>query len=170
MASGTEFRLRIKGIQYPPRSMADPSVTVQEVMASHFYKQDAHYLFYEEQPEGYEQVWKTRVKRRGALLEIHRQGPLGNSMIFEPGKTYRTEYATPFGTLMLDVVTRSVEVMPPGDAEEYCAERAAESAIGRAAESAAAGEERAWQDVKIVYTLENQGETLGEYELYIERI
>ena len=169
MAAGREIRVRIRGIQYPPRTSADmdgadrdetdrDSVcissaaenpqsmeTVQEVDASYFFRAGAHYLLYEEQPEGFEQVFKTRVKRREQRLEINRQGSMGGSMVFEPGKTYRTEYATPFGILLLDIVTETVEVIPGSD-------------IG------------SWRNVKVRYTLENQGEDLGKYELYIESI
>lgn len=169
MSEDRELRLRIRGVRrlFPTE---EPAVTVQEVDASYFYQRDAHYLFYAECPEGSGQALRTRVKRRGTLLEIHRQGPFGNSMVFEPGKAYRTEYATPFGTLPLDVVTRSVEVMPPGDAEEYGAGNGAGYGTENGAGNAPVGEERVWQDVRIVYTLEYQGESLGEYELYIERI
>ena len=78
-------------------------------------------------------------------MEIDRHGPVGGNMVFEPGTTWRTEYGTPFGRLPLDIVTESVEVMPDDGAGN-------------------------WQNVKIKYTLRNQGEALGEYELYIERI
>ena len=153
MAARREIRLRIRGIQYRARtaegtqdgSGVQPAVTVQEVAASYFCRAGSHYLFYEEQPEGFEQAFKTRVKRRGEHLEIDRQGPVGGNMVFEPGKTWRTEYGTPFGRLPLDIVTESVEVMPDDGAGN-------------------------WQNVKIKYTLMNQGEALGEYELYIERI
>ena len=64
-------------------------------------------------------------------------------MIFESGKPYRTEYATPFGLLMLDIITKSVERFPV----EECSE--------------------GWPGVKIVYTLENEGQAVGEYELVI---
>lgn len=176
MEAGRELRLRVRGIQYLPRTAEEggaqgrtdspvpeghaiePAVTVQEVAASYFYRRDAHYLFYEEQPEGFEQALRTRVKRRGNILEICRQGPLGSSMIFEPGKTYRTEYVTPFGAVMLDVVTRAVEIQAFGEPSD-----------NRAGE-VPADDGQVWQDVKIRYALENQGESLGEYELYIEKI
>lgn len=166
MVAGREMRLRIRGIQYPAQtvegaqeeSTAQPVVTVQEVTASYFCRAGSHYLFYEEQPEGFEQAFKTRVKRRGKHLEIDRQGPAGSSMVFESGKTWRTEYGTPFGRLPLDIVTETLEVMQDEDSMERAEADIPDDGAGN------------WQNVKIKYTLMNQDETLGEYELYIERI
>ena len=159
MAAGREIRVRIRGIQYGNSEFLE---TVQEVGASYFFRAGAHYLLYEEQPEGFEQIFKTRVKRRGQRLEINRQGPMGSSMVFEPGKTFRTEYATPFGMLLLDIVTETVEVMPePVDSVEDGSRSRTDVPDDDAGN---------WQNVKLKYTLFNQGETLGEYELYIERI
>lgn len=157
MAAGREIRLRIRGIQY---DNFEPVETVQEVQASYFCRAGAHYLLYEEQPEGFERIFKTRVKRRGQRLEINRQGPMGSCMVFEPGKTFRTEYATPFGTLLLDIVTEAVEIMAAGGSRIPANDR-----INRTDNDSGN-----WQNVKIQYTLMNQGEALGEYELYLERI
>lgn len=159
MAAGREIRVRIRGIQY---DNPEPVETVQEVQASYFFRAGAHYLLYEEQPEGFDQVIKTRVKRRGEYLEVNRQGSMGGSMVFKPGKTFRTEYATPFGILLLDIVTETVEIVPePVDGVENGSRSRADVPDDDAGN---------WQNVKIKYSLINQGETLGEYELYIERI
>ncbi len=165
-----EVWLRIRGEWYPPRGTAgsdtqaqgtaadgagrsvqeasEPVVTVQEVKATCYYKAGAYYIFYEEQPEGQEQPLKVRIKRRERLMEIHRQGEMGSRMVFEPGKSYRTDYATPFGSLPLDIETHSVELLTAESLEER----------------------ESWQDVKIRYRLSNQGEALGEYELSIEKM
>lgn len=165
MAAGREIRLRICGIQYPPRivggtrdeNTVQPVVTMQEVVASYYCRAGAHYLFYEEQPEGFEQAFRTRVKRRGKQLEIDRQGTAGGRMVFVPGKTWRTEYATPFGRLLFDIVTKTVEIAPDKSFSKDSREDMDDDA-------------QDWRNVKIKYTLENQGESLGEYELYIETI
>ncbi len=76
-------------------------------------------------------------------MEMVRQGSLGSRMVFEPGKTYRTEYSTPFGKLFLDVMTKSVVLE---DGEEACPR------------------------VRADYTLENAGQCVGTYRLMIEEI
>lgn len=151
MAAGQRLQLTITGIQYPPQAEDNqieageqqPVVITQEVSAEYFCRDGSHYLFYEEQIEGAPQRSKTRIKLKGQVVELNRQEPMGHCMIFESGKPYRTEYATPFGILMLDIITKSVERF----SVEECPE--------------------GWPGVKIVYTLENEGQAVGEYELVI---
>jgi uncharacterized beta-barrel protein YwiB (DUF1934 family) len=153
---GKQIQLTITGIHHPPRTAAgisdnteqravEPVVTRQEVQAEYFRRGDSHYLFYQEQPEGYPQPLQTRVKLKSGCLEIHRQGIMGSHLVFEEDKSYRTDYGTLYGTLALDVVTTSVQV----------------------AESKEDREE--WPGVAVVYVLEESGAPLGEYCLRIER-
>lgn len=147
MAAGQRLQVTITGIQYPPRAEQrageQPVVITQEVSAEYFCRGESHYLLYEEQTEGASQSSKTRIKLKGSTVELNRQGPIGHCMIFESGKPYRTEYATPFGMLMLDIATRSVERLSGENGSD------------------------GWPGVKIVYTLENEGQAVGEYELTI---
>ncbi len=172
MGGGRACRLSITGLQYPPRAQGlhikenntqdshgytEPVVTVQEVCAEYFYRSGSHYLFYEEQPEGCPAVLKTRIKRKGGMVEICRQGAMGSNMVFEAGGRYRTEYPTPFGTLLLDIVTETVEVEEDDSARALPDDISGEDGSG-------------WPDVKICYLLENQGEIMGEYELSIRKL
>ncbi len=154
MAGGKTCRLIITGRQYLPED-TEPVVTVQEVCAEYFCRNGIHYLFYQEQPEGCQDVLKTRVKRKGGTVEICRQGGAGSSMIFEAGRRYRTQYPTPFGALLLDIVTESVET--EDDAEAASGNGAGENGNG-------------WPDVRIRYLLENQETVVGEYELSIRTL
>lgn len=166
-SKGKPCRLIVTGLQYPLRPQGpervfavedEPLITVQEVEARYFQKEESHYLFYEEQPEGYPAILKTRVKRKGSKVEIQRRGPMGGSMVFEAGKCCRTEYGTPFGVLLLDIVTHSVEIEGCGAEQEGFENGETEEDCGD------------WPDVKIRYSLEDQGELLGEYELRIQKI
>lgn len=156
MAAGQRLQLTITGIQYPPRAgegqardgqagagEQQPVVVTQEVSAEYFCRDGSHYLFYEERMEGAPRGSRTRIKLKDQVVELKRQGPMGHCMVFESGKPYRTEYATPFGLLMLDIMTKSVERFP---SEGYSG---------------------GWPGVRIVYALENEGQAVGEYELMI---
>ena len=158
MAGGRACRLSITGLQYLPE-YAEPIVTVQEVRGEYFYRNGSHYLFYEEQPEGCQDVLRTRVKRRDGAVEICRQGSMGSNMVFEAGKRYRTEYPTTFGVLLLDIVTQTVETESP-------AQTASENGPG----DGAAENGSVWPDVKIRYRLENGETVVGEYELSIRTL
>ncbi len=145
MAAGQKIHITITGRQYPAQAGAadEPFVTVQEAEAEYFQKGESNYLFYEEQPEGYPTPLKTRIKRKGETLEIHRQGPGGSAMFFAPGQSYRTEYYTPYGMLLLDIVTDKLTV---GDSAE-----------------------NEWAETTVEYALYNEGEVLGNYRIVIEQ-
>lgn len=154
MAGGRECCLVITGMQYLPE-YAEPIVTVQEVRAEYFFRNGSHYLFYEEQPEGSRDVLKTRVKRKGGTVELCRQGSMGSNMVFEAGKRYRTEYPTPFGVLLLDIVTEAVET---------------EDSARALSEDGSGEKESGWPDVRIRYLMENGETVMGEYELSIRSL
>lgn len=143
MASGQKINITITGIQYPVGAGEDEAVTtIQKVEAELFARDKSLYLFYMEHPEGFPAPVRTRIKLKEGTLEIHRQGPGGSTMFFAPGQCYRTEYPTPYGVLLLDIVTKSVEV-------EHLLE----------------GE---WPRVTIEYVLQNDGEDMARYKLSIE--
>lgn len=143
MASGQKIHITITGIQYPVGATEEEAVTtVQEVEAELFARDKSLYLFYMEHPEGFPAPVRTRIKLKEGTLEIHRQGPGGSTMFFAPGQSYRTEYPTPYGVLLLDIVTKSVvmEQNPEGG----------------------------WPRVTIEYILQNDGEDMACYRLSIE--
>ena len=147
MASGQKIQITITGIQYPVGAgQEEPVITVQETEAEYFCRGDSHYLFYMEQPEGFPAPLRTRIKLKKQTLEIHRQGPGGSTMFFAPGQMYRTEYFTPYGVLLLDIVTASVNVAGDNTGEVV---------------------NNMWPDVKIEYTLQNDGEDMACYKLSI---
>ena len=145
MAAGQKIDITITGTQYPAQAGAadEPVITIQRTQAEYFQKGESHYLFYEEQPEGFPAPLKTRIKRKGETLEIHRQGPGGSTMFFAPGQTYCTEYYTPYGKLFLDIVTDKL-------------------VIGSAKDSA-------WAETVVEYALYSDGEILAHYRIVIEQ-
>ena len=53
---------------------------------------------------------KTRIKWKENQLELVRQGAVGTHMIFEENQIHVTDYATPYGSLLLGVNTKTVKV------------------------------------------------------------
>ena len=85
---------------------------VETVVDAEYYNRNGtHYLLYEEKEEGDGQVSKNRIKCKGNRLELIRQGILNTHMVFEEGKTHMTPYQTPYGQMVLGIVTRSVKLM-----------------------------------------------------------
>lgn len=142
MASGQKIQITITGVQYPVGADEEEAVTtVQKVEAEYFQKGSSFYLFYVEHPEGFPAPVRTRIKLKEGTLEIHRQGPGGSTMVFAPGQSYRTEYPTPYGVLIMDIVTTALNVEP--------------GAVGE------------WPAVAIEYVLQNDGEDMARYKLTI---
>lgn len=79
-------------------------------LAEYFQKNGSHYLLYEEQQEGASGTLKNRIKCRGKLVELTRQGMVQTHMIFEENKKHMTRYATPYGEIMLGIHTKNVSV------------------------------------------------------------
>ena len=133
---GEKVCLTITGTQYPAGE-TEPVTTIQKFEALFIQKGETCYWLYEEKIEGARELRKARIKHKGKVLEIVRHS--GN-MVFDVENVYRTEYRTPYGKLILDIVTKSVERQQAED--------------GSVA-------------IKAFYTLENAGQPFGEYELHI---
>lgn len=101
-----EVLLTISGLQGGGESVART-----EADAQYFQRNGSHYLLFEEKIEGFPQPFKSRIKLKERLLELSRQGAAGIRMIFEEGKTHVTNYATPYGELVLGISTGRVQVL-----------------------------------------------------------
>lgn len=103
-----EVRLTISGLHSVGEAGEDNVETV--VKAEYFERGGSHYLFYQEKSSEGVLSSDNRIKFRDRLLELNRRGGLETRMVFEEGKSYTTSYATPYGSLLLDIHTKSVQV------------------------------------------------------------
>ena len=95
------------------------SVTELSTAADYEEKDGCIYIFYEE-AEGQEPeaVCRNLIKIEGSVLEVTKRGPISSRMVFEAGKLHRTDYATPYGTLRLEVSTRRLTLSLQEDGAE----------------------------------------------------
>lgn len=98
--------LSISGLQWGADMDEDNIETVVE--AEYFKKNDSHYLLYEEMMEGFSKPTRNRIKFKGNILELSRQGILNAHMVFEENKKHMTDYVTPYGNLLLGIDTGKV--------------------------------------------------------------
>ena len=70
------------------------------------------FLFYSETTESAGGNAKCRLKLKSGLLELTKSGETNTRMVFETGKEYLTDYATPYGTLRLGILTHSMNITP----------------------------------------------------------
>ncbi len=90
---------------------ADDNGSVEtKVRAEYFKRNESHYLLYEEKEEGFGQTSQNRIKFRGNMLELTRQGLLNTHMVFEENKRHMTPYQTPYGQMLLEIHTKKVDM------------------------------------------------------------
>lgn len=85
------------------------TVTELKAQGQYFEKDGSRYLMYEERDADTGAVTKSTLKIRDCLLELSKSGTVRSRMLFEPGKTHRTSYVTPYGTLLLEVCTEDIK-------------------------------------------------------------
>lgn len=80
-----------------------------------FYQcKDGFYVLYEEPADSNCQRQKpgtkNRIHLRSCVLELTKKGQINARMVLEPGRRHRTDYVTPWGTLLLETDTRRLDV------------------------------------------------------------
>ena len=76
----------------------------------YFYKNGKHYLLYEEVMEGETQVTKNRIKVGPDYMELTKNGVVSVHMVFEKNKKNLTHYYTPYGSLMIGIDAKKVDI------------------------------------------------------------
>ncbi|MBQ7775140.1 MAG: DUF1934 domain-containing protein [Lachnospiraceae bacterium] len=103
-----EVSIKIKGKQcYPQGECAE---TVTEVTGEYHLRNGSHYVMYEEREAGFAEGTKCMLKIRGDIIELTRKGLLQSRMVFEKDKLHMTDYSTPYGSMMLGVYTKNIQV------------------------------------------------------------
>lgn len=104
-----EVLVSICGLQLAPEESQEDSV---ELIApgEYYYKNEKHYVLYEEVSEDTSEVTRNVVKIKPGYMEVTKKGPSTVHMVFEAGKKTVTYYYTPFGGLHIGIDTKSVTV------------------------------------------------------------
>lgn len=95
-------------------------VTEQSAPGTFYERNGSLYILYEERTEE-GVIVKNTIKLKGTLLELTKKGAVNTCMIFEPGREHKTDYATPFGSLRLGILTDSVELREAEEQTEITA-------------------------------------------------
>ena len=105
--------LAIKGLQF---GEADEEANIQTITAAEYYKRNnSHYVIYEEVEEGMEQSTKNIIKFGENTLELTKKGLVNVHMIFEENKKSLTNYATPFGDILVGIDAKKVTMKDEED-------------------------------------------------------
>ena len=97
--------IRLSGLQ----SMEDDEGVVEVITAGdYFWKNNKHYLIYDEIMEGTDGTIRNTMKLTPDKLEIRKSGPISASMVFEVDKKTQTHYATPMGEMLVEMTTSRI--------------------------------------------------------------
>lgn len=78
---------------------------------TYYFKDGKHYVFYEENQEGFTEVSKCQLRLQGdTCLEVMKKGLSNMHMILDVDKRTNTTYATPYGQFALEICTKGLKV------------------------------------------------------------
>ena len=79
--------------------------------ANYYFRNQKHYIVYDEAVEGTAEVIKNRIKITGTdCVEIMKSGLSNSHMVFERNKKNETFYRTPYGQMLVGVNTKNMEI------------------------------------------------------------
>ena len=101
-----EVLLAITGMQF---DLTAEESNIQNITAAEYYERNSsRYVLFEEADEDSGQKTKGMLKFRENLLEVTKSGFINVHMIFEENKKSLTNYATPFGDILIGIETRKI--------------------------------------------------------------
>ena len=110
-----EVLVSIKGMQFDGES----GDTIETVNAAQYYlKNDGHYVIYDEVLEGESRTTKNILKFKGKTFELTKRGLVNVHMVFAEGQKNMTNYATPFGDILMGMDTGKVEIREENDGQK----------------------------------------------------
>lgn len=84
---------------------------VEIISPGDYYKKNGkHYILYDEIMEGFEGTTKNVIKISENCLDIMKKGVANVHMIFEKNKKNVTYYYTPFGSIMIGIDAKQIEI------------------------------------------------------------
>lgn len=88
-----------------------------EVLAvgKHYIKNNKHYLIYEEIEDDNGTVTKNTIKFNDMCAEVMRKGVVNGKLVFQKGENNQSIYSTPFGELLVEVLTKDIELNQNND-------------------------------------------------------
>ncbi|MEE1248607.1 MAG: DUF1934 domain-containing protein [Lachnospiraceae bacterium] len=100
--------LSIKGLQFANEQDTEP---VEVITSGDYYKRNGkHYILYDEVMEGFEGVTKNIIKLKDDCLDVTKKGVTNVHMMFEKNKKNITYYNTPFGSIMIGIDAKDIQI------------------------------------------------------------
>lgn len=103
-----EVIITIRGLQNGPETDGEPIEMI--VAGEYFYKNNKHYIVYDEVTEGESEITKSRIKISNGQMELKKNGVVNVHMVFEENVKNITQYYTPYGALSMAIDGKKVEI------------------------------------------------------------
>jgi len=100
--------ITIRGLQNGPQTDGEPIEMI--TTGEYYYKNNKHYILYEEVMEGETKTTKNRIKIAPGTVELTKNGVVNVHMLFEENKKNITHYYTPYGSLNMGIDTKQVVI------------------------------------------------------------
>lgn len=85
--------------------------SIETLTPAEFYvKEGVYYIFYEEILDGVNGITKSRMKYQDKCFELTRKGEMSVHLLFEEGKKTLNTYQLPYGTLVVGLDTKKIEM------------------------------------------------------------
>lgn len=102
--------LSISGLQFAAQG-EEESEPVEVITIGDYYKKNGkHYILYDEVMEGFEGSTRNIIKITDDYLDITKKGVSNVHMIFEKNKKNVSYYYTPFGSILIGIDAKSVDI------------------------------------------------------------
>ena len=104
--------IKISGLQIVENTGDNVEVIAK---GKHYLKKDKHYLLYEEYENDENTKTSNMIKFNNDIVEITRKGQVDGKLIFQENQKKQSLYSTPMGDLLIEVLTKEIEVSDDDD-------------------------------------------------------
>lgn len=98
--------IAIKGMQF--EGATDPE-EIEVIQRGQYYERNgSHYLLYDEPVEGTSDIIKNRIRFKENEVQVAKKGAVNTTLTFTKNEKNMTNYATPFGNLIVGIDTQRI--------------------------------------------------------------
>lgn len=101
-----EVMISIRGIQFDNGQDGEKIESIQK--GEYFYKNQTHYILFDEILEGMDDPVKSMIKFKKGEMHLNKKGPINVTMDFLEHKKTLTNYRTPYGSLVIGLEAANV--------------------------------------------------------------
>ncbi len=103
-----EVLVAIRGLQF---DASEEETNIETVNVAEYYeKGNSRYVVYEELEEGTAESTKNIIKFKDNVMELTKKGFINVHMVFEENRKNMTNYATPFGDILIGIDSKKVSM------------------------------------------------------------